>query len=100
MKVVWKRKAVAIAREIAGVYGKVKGEKDVNPTRTEQLVFISPSEREAAFAVADRLASGEKVDLKKSRIRSCIEQIQRRILLCLVGCWRALLPLTVKPPHR
>ncbi len=61
------KKAVAIAREIAGVYGKVKGEKDVNPTRTEQLVFISPSEREAAFAVADRLASGEKVDLKKEQ---------------------------------
>lgn len=61
------KKAVAIAREIAGVYGKVKGEKDANPTRTEQLVFISPSEREAAFAVADRLASGEKVDLKKEQ---------------------------------
>lgn len=61
------KKAVTIAREIAGVYGKVKGEKDANPTRTEQLVFISPSEREAALAVADRLASGEKIDLKKEQ---------------------------------
>ncbi len=61
------KKAVSIAREIAGVYGKVKGEKDPNPTRTEQLVFISPPERDAALAVADRLAAGEKVDLKKEQ---------------------------------
>lgn len=59
------KKAVAIARDIAGVYGKVKGEKDEHPTRTEQLVFISPAEREMALAMADRLAAGEKVDLKK-----------------------------------
>ncbi|MCX2561185.1 type I-E CRISPR-associated protein Cas7/Cse4/CasC [Acetobacter farinalis] len=61
------KKAVSIAREIAGVYGKVKGEKDEHPTRTEQLVFVSPSEREAAFEVADRLAAGEKIDLKKEQ---------------------------------
>ena len=61
------KSAVSIAREIAGVYGKVKGDKDAHPTRTEQLVFISPSEREMALAVADRMASGEKVDLKKEQ---------------------------------
>lgn len=61
------KKAVAIAREIAGVYGKVKAEKDANPARTEQLVFVSPSERAAAMAVAERMAAGEKVDLKKEQ---------------------------------
>lgn len=59
--------AIKIAREIAGVYGKVKPEKDSNPTRTEQLVFISPTEREMALAMADRMAAGEKVDLKKEQ---------------------------------
>lgn len=61
------KKAVAIARDVAGVYGKVKSEKDKNPARTEQLVFISPSERDAALAMADRLAAGERVDLKKEQ---------------------------------
>ncbi|OUI92538.1 CRISPR-associated protein Cse4 [Acetobacter indonesiensis] len=61
------KKATSIAREIAGVYGKVKAEKDQNPTRTEQLVFISPSEHAAAIAMADRLAAGEKVDVKKEQ---------------------------------
>ena len=61
------KEAIRIAREIAAVYGKVKPEKDDNPTRTEQLVFISPAEREMALAVADRMAAGEKVDLKKEQ---------------------------------
>ncbi|MBV1830001.1 type I-E CRISPR-associated protein Cas7/Cse4/CasC [Komagataeibacter sp. AV436] len=61
------KKAETIAREIAGVYGKVKAEKDRNPTRTEQLVFISPAERTAALALADRLAAGEKIDPKKEQ---------------------------------
>ncbi|PYD46344.1 type I-E CRISPR-associated protein Cas7/Cse4/CasC [Novacetimonas pomaceti] len=61
------KKAVTIARRIADVYGKVNGEKDKYPTRTGQLVFVSPSERDAALAMADRLASGEKIDLKKEQ---------------------------------
>lgn len=60
--------AVKIAREIAPVFGKVKGEKDANPTRTEQLAFIAPSEREAALTLAERLAAGEKVAVKPDEI--------------------------------
>ena len=56
--------ALDLAREIAGVFGKVKDAKDPNPARIEQLAFISPEERAAALALADRALAGEKVDAK------------------------------------
>lgn len=57
-------KAVTTAREIAGVFGKIKDEKDKEPTRIEQLAFIAPEERTAALALADRALAGEKIDAK------------------------------------
>lgn len=56
--------AVAVARQIVPVFGKPKSEKDPNPTRTEQLAFIAPEEREAALALARRLVGGEKIAVK------------------------------------
>lgn len=56
--------AIPVARDIAGVFGKVKDAKDPNPARTEQLAFISPEERQAALALADRALAGEKTDAK------------------------------------
>jgi CRISPR system Cascade subunit CasC len=47
-----------VAREIAGIFGKVKSEKDKNPTFTEQLAFISPDERETALRLAEARLSG------------------------------------------
>ena len=55
--------ALAIARGVAGVFGKIKSEKD--STFIEQLAFISPEEREAAFARADRALAGEPIDPKE-----------------------------------
>ena len=55
-------RAVEIARKIVPVFGKPKAENDPNPTRTEQLAFISAEERAAALAMADRAAAGEKVE--------------------------------------
>ena len=46
-------RALEIAREIAGVLGKIKGEKDTNSTFIEQLAFVSPEEQERAFELAD-----------------------------------------------
>lgn len=60
-------KASEIARKIAGVYGKLKGEKDNNSIFIEQLAFVSPKERVAAFALADRMAQGEKIDPQKEK---------------------------------
>jgi CRISPR system Cascade subunit CasC len=57
-------KAVAVAREIAGVFGKLKDAKDANPARIEQLAFVAPEEMAAALALADRALAGEKIDAK------------------------------------
>jgi CRISPR system Cascade subunit CasC len=57
-------KALAVARDIAGMFGKVKDIKDDAPARTEQLAFISPEERAAALELADRALAGEKTDAK------------------------------------
>ena len=57
--------ALTAAREIAGFFGKIRNEKDKDPTFIEQLAFVSPQERTNVFAIADRLLAGEKVeDLK------------------------------------
>ena len=52
-------KARAVARDVAGIFGKIKKEDDPTPTYTEQLAFISAEERDAAFALAERRAAGE-----------------------------------------
>ena len=57
-------KALATARAIAGVFGKIKPEKDAAPARIEQLAFISPEERDAAIALADKALAGETVEPK------------------------------------
>jgi CRISPR system Cascade subunit CasC len=56
-------RAVAIARDIAVHFGKLKPEKDKAPTRTEQLAFIGPEEWHGALNAAERIAEGEKVEL-------------------------------------
>lgn len=50
-------KATEGARKIAGIFGKLKPENDKNPAYIEQLAFVSPEERAAAFALADQLAA-------------------------------------------
>lgn len=61
-------KALAIARQVAELFGKLKGEKDKAPTYIEQLAFISPAERRAALELAERLMAGEESDQKKAGI--------------------------------
>jgi CRISPR system Cascade subunit CasC len=57
-----------IAREVADLFGKLKSEKDRNPTYIEQLAFVSPSEREAALKLAERMAAGEQVALEPKTV--------------------------------
>ncbi len=56
--------ALAVARKVADVFGKLKSEKDNNATYTEQLAFISPEERRTALALAEKVLAGEvaKID--------------------------------------
>ena len=56
-------RALEIARAVAGTFGKIKSAKDKDPTFIEQLAFVSPGERKAAFAAAEEaLASDAKVE--------------------------------------
>lgn len=55
-------RAVTAAREIAGLFGKIRDGKSDNPTFIEQLAFVSPQERTDVFAMADRLLAGENVE--------------------------------------
>ena len=61
-----KDEALPIARSIAGVFGKIKGEKDDDPTFIEQLAFVSPEERARAFALADKALDGQPVEEPKA----------------------------------
>lgn len=54
-------KASDIARKIVPVFGKLKPKDDKNPTRTEQLAFISAEERAGALALADQIADGSEM---------------------------------------
>ena len=54
--------ALKTAREIAGVFGKIRGKDAEEPTFIEQLAFISPDERAEALALADRALAGENVE--------------------------------------
>ncbi len=54
--------ALVTARDIAGVFGKIRKEGDDDPTFIEQLAFVSPEERTRAFELADRALAGKEVD--------------------------------------
>jgi CRISPR system Cascade subunit CasC len=55
-------RALAIARDIAQHFGKLKPKKDKTPARTEQLAFIGPEEWSNALKLAERMAAGEKIE--------------------------------------
>lgn len=59
------QKALAAARKIADVFGKLRSETDPNPAFIEQLAFVSPEERAEAFALADRALAGEELETPK-----------------------------------
>lgn len=46
--------ALKVARDIAGAFGKLKSQSDSQPAFIEQLAFVSPEERDRAFALADQ----------------------------------------------
>ncbi len=54
-------KATNIAKEIAGVFGKLEDKKDRDPAFIKQLAFIAPEEFERAYRLADRVLAGEDI---------------------------------------
>ncbi len=61
-------RALAVAREVAGLFGKINPEKDDDPTYIAQLAFISVEEQQAALALAERLAAGEAAEVKPAAV--------------------------------
>jgi len=78
-------KAKDTARAIAGIFGKVKDAKDPNATRIEQLAFISPEERAAAIALADRALKGETVDDKAAKDAGLLRSADTAADIALFG---------------
>jgi CRISPR system Cascade subunit CasC len=54
--------ATKTARAIADVFGKLEDDGDAHPLHLRQLAFISPEERAAALALADKALAGETID--------------------------------------
>ena len=61
-------RAQKIAREVADLFGKLKGENDINPTYIEQLAFISPEEWRDALDLAEKKARGEPVETDAKKL--------------------------------
>ena len=78
-------KAVEIAREIAGAFGKIKSEKDANPTRIEQLAFISPDERAFAVDLAERRLGGEALPKEKELARTVLRKADGAADIAMFG---------------
>jgi CRISPR-associated protein Cas7/Cse4/CasC subtype I-E len=65
--------ATANARKIAAVFGKLEDEKADQPTYIRQLAFISPHEREAAFALAAQALAGATIDPKPDAVLAKVD---------------------------
>ena len=68
------KKAVSIARQVAGIFGEPKDERGPDPVHIKQLAFISDEEHRAALVLADRLAAGEKIDIEKEAKKSVLQR--------------------------
>ncbi|WP_319772223.1 type I-E CRISPR-associated protein Cas7/Cse4/CasC [Breoghania sp.] len=77
--------AVEIARDIAAVFGKLKGDKDGHPTYIEQLAFISPDERAAALSFADKMLSGEKLPGEKELVKMLLNTADGAVDIAMFG---------------
>ena len=87
--------ALATARKIAEVFGKIEDEKADHPSYIRQLAFISPKEREAAFALAQTRRYPAKRSTRIQKLfwrRSTLLRTSR----CSAGCLPIIQILTAK----
>lgn len=78
-------KATEIARQVASAFGKVKSDKDANPTQIEQLAFISPEEKAFAFVLADRIAGGESLPKDKELAKVALRRADGAVDIAMFG---------------
>lgn len=74
-----------IARDVAGAFGKLKKDDDSNPTRIEQLAFVSPDERALAFELADELAKGGKAPSGKDLAKRVLKKADGAVDIAMFG---------------
>ncbi len=67
------KSATATARKIAEVFGKLEDEKADNSVYIRQLAFISPQERQAAFALADAALAEGAIDPQPNAILAKVD---------------------------
>jgi CRISPR system Cascade subunit CasC len=65
--------SIATARKIAKIFGTLEDEKEDNLTHIRQLAFISPKEREAAFALADMALAGRAIDPQPTAVLAKVD---------------------------
>lgn len=78
-------RSTEIARQVASAFGKIKGEKDANPTQIEQLAFISPEEKAFAFELADRIAAGESLPKDKELAKIVLRKADSAVDIAMFG---------------
>ncbi|MGE3869891.1 MAG: type I-E CRISPR-associated protein Cas7/Cse4/CasC [Pseudorhodoplanes sp.] len=78
-------RAIEIARQISGAFGKIKGEKDDNPAQIEQLAFISPEEKVFAFELADRAVAGESLPKDKELAQTVLRKADSAVDIAMFG---------------
>lgn len=74
-------KALQIARDVAGAFGKMKS----SGAQTEQLAFVSPQEQVKALELADALAAGEAVPDKKALAKMLLQSADGAADIAMFG---------------
>ena len=79
--------ALKAARNIAEVFGKIKGAKDPQPTYIEQLAFVSPEERNKAFAAADEVLARVQAseDVPKPKAEDLLQRVDTAADIAMFG---------------
>jgi CRISPR system Cascade subunit CasC len=79
------KKAEAIAREIAGAFGKIEDKKDAEKVRIRQLAFVSPDERALALALADKAMAGEAMPKEKELAKLILQKADGAVDVAMFG---------------
>ncbi|MCB1508837.1 MAG: type I-E CRISPR-associated protein Cas7/Cse4/CasC [Hyphomicrobiaceae bacterium] len=76
-------KITEIAREIAGIFGKIKSDK--SSLDIEQLAFISPDERKKALELAEKRLAGETLPKEKELASMALQGADGAVDIAMFG---------------
>jgi CRISPR system Cascade subunit CasC len=78
-------RAVAIAKQIVPVFGKLDDKRKPELARTAQLAFVSPDERAAAFDLAERVLAGEQLPKDKDLAKLVMRPADGAVDIAMFG---------------